>query len=219
MAEEGTNITSEKLLAFSFYIGRNFFCNIHKCSSFRLSSIRCVFTGVLHSKHKKSKAGTVEEERWPTHLDSVNHLPRFGRGVIGRAWGAAGLHVSGTALAAVCPEKAHEGVMLAGGDALAGAAGGRQAVRHTGWAALTGGFHLVHHREAGLDGWRQVAKRYLAGGGAPTRHKSRGGHPERWVSAAVAVRGLAGYGGPGGGLPQRSLWVDWCKHGCFFCSF
>lgn len=42
--------------------------------------------------------------------------------------------------------------MLAGGDALAGAAGGRQAVWHTGWAALTGGFHLVHHREAGLDG-------------------------------------------------------------------
>lgn len=94
--------------------------------------------------------------------------------------------------------------MLAGGDALAGAAGGRQAVRHAGRAALTGGLHLVHHREAGLDGRRQVAKRYLAGGGAPTRHKPRGGHPERRVSAAVAVRGLAGHGGPGGGLPGQA---------------
>lgn len=42
--------------------------------------------------------------------------------------------------------------MLAGWDALAGAARGRQAMLHTGRAALTGGFHLVHHREAGLDG-------------------------------------------------------------------
>lgn len=44
--------------------------------------------------------------------------------------------------------------MFAGWDALAGAAGRREAMLHTGHATLIGGLHLVHHREAGLDGGR-----------------------------------------------------------------
>lgn len=62
------------------------------------------------------------------------------------------LGLSGTALTALCPKKAYEGVMLAGRDALAGAAGRWQAVLHTAHATLAGDFHLVHHGEAGLDG-------------------------------------------------------------------
>lgn len=95
--------------------------------------------------------------------------------------------LSGSALAAFRPKKAHKGVVLAGRDALARAAGGGQAVLRTDHAALAAAFHLVHHGEAGLDGRRQVSKRYLAGGGAPTRHEPRGGHPEGRVPTAVAV--------------------------------
>lgn len=79
-------------------------------------------------------------------------------GSIGGTEGAAWRGLSGAALAALCPKKAHEGVVLAGWDALAGAAGGGQAVLQTGHAALAGGFHLVHHGEAGLDGGRQVSE-------------------------------------------------------------
>lgn len=43
-------------------------------------------------------------------------------------------------------------MMLAGRDALAGAAGGGQAMLHTAHATLAGSFHLVYHGEAGLDG-------------------------------------------------------------------
>lgn len=83
--------------------------------------------------------------------------------------------------------------MFAGRDALAGAAGRGEAMLHTAHTALTGGLHLVHHGEAGLDGGRQVPERYLTGGRVPTGHEPRGGHPERRVPAAVAVRRLAGH--------------------------
>lgn len=82
--------------------------------------------------------------------------------------------------------------MFAGWDALAGAAGGRQAVLQAGCAPLAGGLHLVHHGQAGLDGGRQVSKRYLTGRRAPTGHEPGSGHPEGGVPAAVAVRRLAG---------------------------
>lgn len=71
---------------------------------------------------------------------------------VGRTWGIAWLGLRGTALTTLGPQEGYEGVVLAGQDALAGAAGGRQAVLHTGHAALAGSLHLVHHGEAGLDG-------------------------------------------------------------------
>lgn len=92
--------------------------------------------------------------------------------------GAAGLWVEGAARSPIGPEEAHEGVMLAGGDALAGAAGGGQAMLHACQAALARRVQLVHHGKAGLDGGRQVAQRDLTGGGAPAWHKACGGHPQ-----------------------------------------
>lgn len=125
------------------------------------------------------------------HLDSVSHIPLPGLRVASR--GTAGLWVEGAARPPVGPEEAHEGVMLAGGDALAGAAGGGQAVLHACQAALARRVQLVHHGKAGLDGGWQVAQGDLTGGGAPAWHKACGGHPQGGVTAAVAVRGLAGY--------------------------
>lgn len=94
--------------------------------------------------------------------------------------------------------------MLAGRDALAGAAGRREAVLRTAQAALTGRLHLVHHGQAGLDGGRQVSERYLTGGRAPAGNEPGGRHPERRVAAAVAVRRLAGPRGPSRGLSDQA---------------
>ena len=101
--------------------------------------------------------------------------------------------VSRGAAQPVAPQQSHQGVALAGRDAVAGERGG-------GPGGVGAG------AQPQLQGGGQRAQRQLAGGGAAAGLQARGGGAERRVAAAaVAVGGrLAGHGGAGWGLAHQA---------------